>query len=141
MSISPNVPSSQESYHYDGTVGTPRWIAVVFVLLFIALGALFNVDSVFVVGKAVARRMIPRQRGKIINTCSVQSELGRPNTAAYAASKGAVKMLTKTMCAEWAKHGITANGISPGYFGTELNTALMNDEKFSAWVCARTPAG
>jgi len=52
-----------------------------------------------------------------------------------------VKMLTKAMCAEFAKHGITANGISPGYFGTELNTALMNDEKFSAWVCARTPAG
>jgi len=100
-----------------------------------------NLDSVFFVTQAVARRMIARERGKIINICSVMSELGRPTIAPYTASKGAVKMLTKAMCAEFAKHGITANGISPGYFGTELNTALMNDEKFSAWVCARTPAG
>jgi gluconate 5-dehydrogenase len=99
-----------------------------------------NLDSVFFVTQSVARRMIPRSRGKIVNICSVMSELGRASIAPYTASKGAVKMLTKTMCAEWAKHGITANGISPGYFGTELNTALMNDEKFSAWVCARTPA-
>jgi gluconate 5-dehydrogenase len=100
-----------------------------------------NLDSVFFVTQAVARRMIARERGKIVNICSVMSELGRPTIAPYTASKGAVKMLTKAMCAEFAKHGITANGISPGYFGTELNTALMADEKFSAWVCARTPAG
>jgi gluconate 5-dehydrogenase len=100
-----------------------------------------NLDSVFFVTQSVARRMVPRSRGKIVNICSVMSELGRASIGPYTASKGAVKMLTKTMCAEWAKHGITANGISPGYFGTELNTALMNDEKFSAWVCARTPAG
>ena len=100
-----------------------------------------NLDSVFFVTQAVARRMIARQRGKIVNICSVMSELGRPTIAPYTASKGAVKMLTKAMCAEFAKHGITANGISPGYFGTELNQALMADEKFSAWVCARTPAG
>jgi gluconate 5-dehydrogenase len=100
-----------------------------------------NLDSVFFVTQAVARRMIARSRGKIVNICSVMSELGRPTIAPYVASKGAVKMLTKSMCSEFAKHGITANGISPGYFGTELNTALMNDEKFSAWVCARTPAG
>jgi gluconate 5-dehydrogenase len=100
-----------------------------------------NLDSVFFVTQAVARHMIGRQRGKIVNICSVMSELGRPTIAPYTASKGAVKMLTKAMCAEFAKHGITANGISPGYFGTELNTALMADEKFSAWVCARTPAG
>jgi gluconate 5-dehydrogenase len=100
-----------------------------------------NLDSVFFVTQSVARRMVPRSRGKIVNICSVMSELGRASIAPYTASKGAVKMLTKTMCAEWARHGITANGISPGYFGTELNTALMNDEKFSAWVCARTPAG
>jgi gluconate 5-dehydrogenase len=100
-----------------------------------------NLDSVFFVTQAVARRMIARSRGKIVNICSVMSELGRPTIAPYTASKGAVKMLTKAMCAEFAKHGITANGISPGYFGTELNTALMADEKFSAWVCARTPAG
>lgn len=100
-----------------------------------------NLDSVFFVTQAVARRMIPRGRGKIVNICSVMSELGRPTIAPYTASKGAVKMLTKAMCAEFAKHGITANGISPGYFGTELNQALMADETFSAWVCARTPAG
>ena len=98
-------------------------------------------SSVHRLTQAMARRMIARERGKIVNICSVMSELGRPTIAPYTASKGAVKMLTKAMCAEFAKHGITANGISPGYFGTELNTALMNDEKFSAWVCARTPAG
>jgi gluconate 5-dehydrogenase len=100
-----------------------------------------NLDSVFFVTQAVARRMVERQRGKIVNICSVMSELGRRTIAPYTASKGAVKMLTKAMCAEFAKHGITANGISPGYFGTELNKALMADEKFSTWVCARTPAG
>jgi len=100
-----------------------------------------NLDSVFFVTQSVARRMIPRARGKIVNICSVMSELGRPTIAPYTASKGAVKMLTKAMCSEFARHGITANGISPGYFGTELNQALMADEKFSAWVCARTPAG
>ena len=100
-----------------------------------------NLDSVFFVTQSVARRMIPRSRGKIVNICSVMSELGRPTIAPYVASKGAVKMLTKSMCAEFAKHGITANGISPGYFGTELNQALMADEKFSSWVCTRTPAG
>ena len=100
-----------------------------------------NLDSVFFVTQSVARRMISRSRGKIVNICSVMSELGRPTIAPYTASKGAVKMLTKAMCAEFAKHGITANGISPGYFGTELNQALMADEKFSSWVCARTPAG
>ena len=100
-----------------------------------------NLDSVFFVTQSVARRMIPRGRGKIVNTCSVMSELGRPTIAAYVASKGAVKMLTKSMCSEFAKHGITANGIGPGYFATELNMTLVNDEKFSAWVCARTPAG
>ena len=100
-----------------------------------------NLDSVFFVTQAVARRMIERERGKIVNICSVMSELARPTISPYTATKGAVKMLTKAMCAEFAKFGITANGISPGYFGTELNTALMNDEKFSAWVCSRTPAG
>ena len=99
-----------------------------------------NLDSVFFVTQSVARRMIPRARGKIVNICSVMSELGRPTIAPYVASKGAVKMLTKSMCSEFAKHGITANGIGPGYFATELNMTLMNDEKFSAWVCARTPA-
>ena len=98
-----------------------------------------DLTSAFLVGREAARHMVPRGRGKIINICSVMSELGRATIAPYTASKGAVKMLTKAMCAEWGKHNIQANGISPGYFATELNQTLMADEKFSAWVCARTP--
>ena len=100
-----------------------------------------NLDSVFFVAQAVARFMIPRGAGKIINICSVQSELGRPSIAPYAASKGAVKMLTKGMCADWAKHGLQVNGIGPGYFATPMNQALVDDPAFSAWLCKRTPAG
>ncbi len=100
-----------------------------------------NLDSVFLVSRAVARGMIARGGGRIINICSVQSELGRPSIAPYAASKGAVKMLTKGMCADWARHNIQVNGIGPGYFETELNAALVADARFSEWLCARTPAG
>jgi gluconate 5-dehydrogenase len=100
-----------------------------------------NLASVFKVSRAVARHMVERKRGKIINTCSIQSELGRPTIAPYAASKGGVKMLTKNMCAEWAPHNIQVNGLGPGYFATELTSALVKDEKFSAWLCQRTPAG
>ncbi len=99
-----------------------------------------NVDSVFLVGQAVARKMIPRKRGKIINICSVQSELGRPNIAPYTASKGAVKMLTKGMAIDWGPHGIQVNGLGPGYFKTELNAKLVADEQFSAWLTGRTPS-
>jgi gluconate 5-dehydrogenase len=99
-----------------------------------------NVDSLFHVGQAVARRMIPRKRGRIINICSVQSELGRPNIAPYAASKGAVKMLTKGMAIDLGPHGITVNGLGPGYFKTELTQALVSDETFSAWLTNRTPS-
>ncbi len=100
-----------------------------------------NLDSVFYVAQAVARGMIGRKRGKIINICSVQSELGRPSIAPYAASKGAVKMLTKGMCADWARYGLQANGLAPGYFETELTAALVADPVFSEWLCKRTPAG
>jgi len=99
-----------------------------------------NVDSVFFVGQAVARKMIPRGKGKIINICSVQSELGRPNIAPYTASKGAVKMLTKGMAIDWGPHGIQVNGLGPGYFKTELTEKLVADEQFSAWLTARTPS-
>ncbi|WP_074297517.1 glucose 1-dehydrogenase [Paraburkholderia phenazinium] len=99
-----------------------------------------NVDSVFLVGQAVARHMIERKRGKIINICSVQSELGRPNIAAYTASKGAVKMLTKGMAIDWGRHGIQVNGLGPGYFKTELTEALVKDETFSKWLIGRTPS-
>jgi len=99
-----------------------------------------NLDSVFLVGQAVARHMIGRGRGKIINICSVQSMLGRPNIAPYAASKGALVMLTKGMCTDWAPLGLQINGIAPGYFETELTQALVNDETFSTWLKGRTPA-
>lgn len=99
-----------------------------------------NVDSVFLVGQAVARRMIPRKHGKIINICSVMSELGRPSTAPYTASKGAVKMLTKGMAIDWGPHGLQVNGIGPGYFKTELTQALVDNAEFSAWLVNRTPS-
>ena len=100
-----------------------------------------NVSSVFYVSQAVAKHMIPRQKGKIINICSVQSQLGRPTIAPYTATKGAVANLTKGMCADWAKYGIQANGLAPGYFATKMNQALVDNEEFSAWLCKRTPAG
>jgi gluconate 5-dehydrogenase len=99
-----------------------------------------NIDSVFMVGRSVAKRMIPRKAGKIINIASVQSELGRPGVAPYAASKGAVKMLTKGMAIDWAPLGLNVNAIGPGYFKTELTEALVKDETFSAWLLNRTPA-
>ncbi len=100
-----------------------------------------NVDSVFYVSKSVARRMIERRSGKIINICSVQSELGRPGIAPYTASKGAVKMLTKGMAIDWGRYGINVNGLGPGYFKTQLTEALVRDEKFSSWLTSRTPSG
>lgn len=99
-----------------------------------------NLDSVFLVGQAVARKMITRGHGKIINICSVQSEIGRPNIAPYMASKGAVKMLTKGMAIDWGPHGLQVNGLGPGYFKTELTEKLVNDEVFSAWLTGRTPS-
>ena len=99
-----------------------------------------NLDSVFFVGQAVARHMIARGRGKIINVCSVQSELGRPNIAPYTASKGAVKMLTKGMAIDWGPRGLQVNGLGPGYFKTELNRALVDNPEFSAWLINRTPS-
>ncbi len=100
-----------------------------------------NLDAVFYLGQAVAKRMIPRGAGKIINTCSLGSELARATIAPYTTSKGAVKMLTKAMCVEWAKHGIQANGIGPGYIKTEMNVALTQNPEFDAFVKRRTPAG
>ena len=100
-----------------------------------------NLDGAFLVGQAVAKHMIKRKRGKIINICSVMSELARPTTAPYAASKGGLKMLTRAMAIDWGKHGIQANGIAPGYFKTELTQSLVDNPEFTAWVKSRTPAG
>ena len=100
-----------------------------------------NLTSAFIVSAAVVRGMIGRRRGKIINVCSLMSDLGRYSTAPYAASKGGLKMLTRGMCVDWARHNIQVNGIAPGYIRTELTRALVDDAKFSEWVASRTPAG
>ena len=100
-----------------------------------------NIASVFHVGQAVARHMIGRGRGKIVNICSVQTALARPGIAPYTATKGAVANLTKGMATDWAKYGLQCNGLAPGYFETPLNQALVDDPEFSAWLARRTPAG
>ncbi|MEU1985261.1 glucose 1-dehydrogenase [Nocardia sp. NPDC019395] len=100
-----------------------------------------NLFSAFCVGREFARAMVERGRGKIVNICSVQSELGRAGIAPYAASKGGLKMLTRGMCADWAPRGLQVNAIAPGYFDTVLTEALVQDQDFSAWLAKRTPAG
>lgn len=99
-----------------------------------------NISSAFYAGQAVARHMIKRSEGKIINIASVQSELARPGIAPYTATKGAVKNLTRGMCADWAKHGLQVNAVAPGYFKTPLNQALVDSAEFSSWLEKRTPA-
>lgn len=99
-----------------------------------------NIASVFHVGQAVAKHMIGREAGKIINIASVQSALARPGIAPYTATKGAVSNLTKGMATDWAPHGLQVNAIAPGYFDTPLNAALVADADFSAWLENRTPA-
>ncbi len=100
-----------------------------------------NLHSAFYCARSVAKRMIPRGRGKIINTCSVMSMMGRATTGPYTATKGALGMLTKAMCADWARHNIQCNGIAPGFFSTELTAPLKANPQFNDWLCARTPAG
>jgi gluconate 5-dehydrogenase len=100
-----------------------------------------NIASVFHVGQAVARHMITRRSGKIINIASVQTALARPGIAPYTATKGAVGNLTKGMATDWAKYGLQCNAIAPGYFNTPLNAALVADPAFSTWLEKRTPAG
>lgn len=100
-----------------------------------------NLTSAFLVGREAARRMTERGHGKIVNICSLQSEVVRPGIAPYAATKGALKMLTKGMCADWGPSGVQVNGLGPGYIETELTQPLVEDEEFSAWVRRRTPAG
>ena len=99
-----------------------------------------NLTGVFRVSKAVGKRMIERKQGKIINMNSMMSELGRQNVGAYAASKGGLKMLTKNMATEWARHNVQVNGIGPGYYITDLTKALVADETFNSFIVNRTPA-
>jgi len=99
-----------------------------------------NLKGVFLVSQQVAKGMIARRRGKIVNICSLQSELGRQTIAPYAASKGGVRMLTRGMAVDWGKYNIQTNGIGPGYFITEMTKKLADDPQFDAWLKARTPA-
>ncbi|MDP1580941.1 MAG: SDR family oxidoreductase [Candidatus Didemnitutus sp.] len=100
-----------------------------------------NLTSAFLVTRAVAPGMIARRSGKVINICSLMSELARPTTGNYAASKGGLKMLTRAMCAEWAQHEVQINGIAPGYILTEMTQTLAADPQFDSWIKSRTPAG
>jgi gluconate 5-dehydrogenase len=100
-----------------------------------------NVTGAFLVSRAVVPAMIERGRGKIVNVCSVSSELARQTNAAYTATKGALRNLTKAMCADWARYGIQANGLAPGYIATDLTVPLQEDREFDAWLKARVPAG
>jgi gluconate 5-dehydrogenase len=97
--------------------------------------------SPFIVSKHVAKGMIARQNGKIINICSMMSELGRNSVGAYAAAKGGLKMLTKNMATEWGKHNVQVNGIGPGYFATEQTAPIRVDgNPFNDFIISRTPA-
>lgn len=100
-----------------------------------------NVNSIFYVSQPVAKHMIARGYGKIVNIASVQTAMARPGIAPYTTSKGAVANLTKGMATDWAKHGLTCNAIAPGYFDTPLNAALVADPEFCAWINKRTPTG
>ncbi|MBO0982642.1 SDR family oxidoreductase [Rathayibacter sp. SD072] len=100
-----------------------------------------DLTSAFIVGRAAARRMVERGHGKIINVCSVQTDLARPTIAPYTAAKGGLRNLTRAMTAEWAGSGLQINGIAPGYIHTEMTQNLVDDEAFNSWILGRTPAG
>ncbi len=99
-----------------------------------------NLTGSFLMAKYVAKEMIKRKSGKIINIGSMQSELGRPTITPYAASKGGIKMLTKGMATDWAKYNIQVNGIGPGYFKTDMTKPLYENPEFDSWLCSRTPS-
>lgn len=101
-----------------------------------------DLTSVFIMSKAVVPGMIARGAGKVINVCSMMSELGRDSVGAYAAAKGGLKMLTKNMATEWARHNVQVNGIGPGYFATRQTEPLrVPGHPFNDFIVNRTPAG
>ena len=101
-----------------------------------------DLTSAFIVAKTVVPRMVRRGAGKVINICSMMSELGRDSVGAYAAAKGGLKMLTRSMATEWARHNIQVNGIGPGYFATEQTKPIKADgHPFNDFIVGRTPAG
>ena len=100
-----------------------------------------NLTAPFIVSQAVLPSMMEKKRGKIVHIASLMSDLARPNIVPYVTAKGGVRQLTRGMAVELAPHNIQVNAIAPGYFATEMNTALLADEQFTAWVNKRTPAG
>lgn len=100
-----------------------------------------NLTAAFLVARAVVPMMMQAGGGKVINLCSLMSDLARPTTGNYAAAKGGLRMLTRAMAAEWAGKNIQINGIAPGYFETEMTRPLIEDPKFNSWICGRTPSG
>ena len=101
-----------------------------------------NLSAAFLVGREAAQRMVARGRGgKIVNIGSLTSEAARATVAPYTVAKGGIKMLSRAMAAEWARHDIQANAIGPGYILTDMNEALVNNPDFDAWVRASNPAG
>ena len=99
-----------------------------------------NLTAAFVIGREAGKRMLPRKAGKIINIGSLMSDSARATVSPYTAAKAGIKALTQVMAAEWAEHGIQANAIGPGYMLTEMNTALVENPTFNAWVVGRTPS-
>jgi len=100
-----------------------------------------NLTAPYLLAQAVLPGMIARKSGKILNIASLMSDLARPTVVPYTAAKGGVRQLTRGLAVELAPHNIQVNAISPGYFATEMNRALIDNPEFNAWVCKRTPAG
>ena len=106
-----------------------------------------DLTAPFIVSKAVLPGMIKKGHGKIINICSMMSELGRETVSAYAAAKGGLKMLTRNICSEFGEHNIQCNGLGPGYIATPQTAPLREHQpdgsrhSFDSFICAKTPAG
>lgn len=100
-----------------------------------------NVSGMFLVARAVARRMLEGSGGVVVNIASIQADLARPSIGAYTTSKGAVRNLTRAMAAEWAGGGVRVNAVAPGYIQTQMTRSLVEDPDFDGWVRGRTPAG